>query len=224
MRLLIVEDEPKTASYLRQGLREAGYTVEHATDADTGLFLATASAFDVIICDVMLPGANGVECVRNLRAQGVETPVIFLTAKDAVEDRVQGLDAGGDDYLVKPFSFSELLARIRTQLRHGPAPIADRLRAGDLAIDPLRHIVVRSGVSIPLTQKEFALLLLLVRRKGEVLTRTVIAEQVWDMNFESDTNVIDVAIRRLRAKVDDPFAVPLIHTVRGVGYVLRDPS
>jgi len=214
----------KTAAYLRKGLREAGYTVEHAGDSETGMHLATTSVFDVIVCDVMLSGASGVECVRHLRSQGVDTPVIFLTAKDAVEDRVEGLDAGGDDYLVKPFSFSELLARIRTQLRRGPAPMTDVFRAGDLVVDPVRHSVVRSAQAISLTQKEFALLLLLIRRKGEVLTRTVIAEQVWDMNFDSDTNVVDVAIRRLRGKVDDPFDPPLIHTVRGVGYVLRDPS
>lgn len=224
VRILIVEDEAKTASYLRKGLREAGYAVEHATDAETGSHLATTSQFDVILCDVMLPGANGVACVRQLRAQGIETPVIFITAKDAIEDRVEGLDAGGDDYLVKPFSFTELLARIRSQLRRGPVPMADLFQAGDLKVDPVRHTVVRAGTSISLTQKEFALLLLLVRRKGEVLTRTVIAEQVWDMNFDSDTNVVDVAIRRLRSKVDEPFEEPLIHTVRGVGYVLRDPA
>jgi two-component system copper resistance phosphate regulon response regulator CusR len=224
VRILIVEDEAKTASYLRKGLREAGYAVEHASDSETGLHLATSSAFDVIVCDVMLPGASGIECVRHLRSRGIDTPVIFLTAKDAIDDRVDGLDAGGDDYLVKPFSFSELLARIRTQLRRGPTPMADVFRASDLTVDPVRHTVVRGGSTISLTQKEFALLLLLVRRKGEVLTRTVIAEQVWDMNFDSDTNVIDVAIRRLRGKVDDPFGEPLIHTVRGVGYVLRDPD
>jgi two-component system copper resistance phosphate regulon response regulator CusR len=219
-----VEDEAKTASYLRKGLREAGYTVEHAPDSETGLHLATSSPFDVIVCDVMLPGVSGIECVKRLRSQGVDTPVIFLTARDSVDDRVNGLDAGGDDYLVKPFSFAELLARVRAQLRRGPAPMSDVFSAGDLIVDPVRHTVARGGTPISLTQKEFALLLLLVRRKGEVLTRTVIAEQVWDMNFDSDTNVVDVAIRRLRSKVDDPFDQPLIQTVRGVGYVLRDPS
>jgi two-component system copper resistance phosphate regulon response regulator CusR len=224
VRILIVEDESKTASYLMKGLREAGYTVDHASDSETGLHLATNSPFDLIIFDVMLPGANGIESVRKLRALGVETPTIFLTARDSVDDRVDGLDAGGDDYLVKPFSFAELLARVRTQLRRGPGSSTELFRAGDLVVDPIRHTVTRAGVVISLTQQEFALLLLLVRRKGEPLTRTVIAERVWDMNFESDSNVIDVAIRRLRRKIDDPFDPPLIHSVRGVGYVLRDPS
>jgi len=224
VRILVIEDEAKTAAYLRKGLREAGYTVEHAADGAEGHHLASTSPFDVILCDVMLPGLDGVECVRRLRAEGVPTPVIFLTAKDTVEDRVTGLDAGGDDYLVKPFSFTELLARIRTQLRRGPSPVPDLFRAGDLTVDPVRHTVVRGKTAISLTQKEFSLLLLLIRRKGEVLSRTVIAEQVWDMNFDSDTNVVDVAIRRLRSKIDDPFDQPLVHTVRGVGYVLRDPQ
>lgn len=224
VRILVVEDEPKTASYLRKGLREAGYIVETTADSISAHHLATSSSFDVILCDVMLPGASGIECVKGLRAAGVETPVIFLTAKDAVEDRISGLDAGADDYLVKPFSFSELLARIRTQLRRGATPMSDVYRVGDLTVDPVRHVAIRGETTIQLTPKEFSLLLLLVRRKGEVLTRTVIAEQVWDMNFDSDTNVVDVAIRRLRAKIDDPFDNPLIHTVRGVGYALRDPS
>lgn len=221
---MIVEDETKTASYLMKGLREAGYTVDHASDSITGLHLATTSPFDLIIFDVMLPGGSGIESVRTLRSRGIDTPTIFLTARDSIDDRVDGLDAGGDDYLVKPFSFAELLARVRTQLRRGPAPLTELFRAGDLVVDPARHTVTRAGVVISLTQKEFALLLLLVRRKGEVLTRTVIAERVWDMNFEGDSNVIDVAIRRLRSKVDDPFDQPLIHSVRGVGYVIRDPS
>lgn len=224
VRILVVEDEPKTASYLRKGLREAGYTVETTSDSASAHHLATTTPFDVIVCDVMLPGASGIECVKGLRASGIETPVIFLTAKDAVEDRISGLDAGADDYLVKPFSFSELLARIRTQLRRGAIPMTDVFRAGDLTVDPVRHTVTRREATIMLTPKEFSLLLLLIRRKGEVLTRTVIAEQVWDMNFDSDTNVVDVAIRRLRSKIDDPFDLPLIHTVRGVGYVLRDPA
>jgi len=224
MRILIVEDEAKTAAYLRKGLREAGHVVEHAADAETGMHLATSTDFDMIVCDVMLPGFTGIECVRRLRAQGNSTPVIFLTAKDSIDDRVEGLDAGGDDYLVKPFSFAELLARLRAHGRRGPIPLTDTLQAGDLTINPGRHTVVRAGQPISLTQKEFALLLLLIRRKGEVLTRTVIAEQVWDMNFDSDTNVVDVAIRRLRRKVDEPFDTPLIHTVRGLGYVVRDPS
>jgi len=224
VRILVVEDEAKTAAYLKKGLKEAGYVVEVAPDGDSGLHLAATSSFDVIVCDVMLPGIDGIECVRRLRAEGNSTPVIFLTAKDAIDDRVVGLDAGADDYLVKPFSFTELLARVRTQLRRGPASVPGVLTAGDLTIDPARHTIVRAGKSISLTQKEFSLLLLLVRRKGEVLTRTVIAEQVWDMNFDSDTNVVDVAIRRLRSKVDDPFDTILIHTVRGVGYVVRDPQ
>jgi len=218
MRLLIVEDEPKTGDYLKKGLTEHGYTVEVARTGADGLHLALESDFDLILLDVMLPGLNGWQVLAQLR-QRKETPVLFLTARDQVDDRVKGLELGADDYLVKPFAFSELLARVRVLLRRGkPAP-ADTLSLADLEIDPIRRRVTRGGVRMELTAKEYALLLLFLRRQTEVLSRTYIAEQVWDMNFDSDTNVVDVAVRRLRAKVDDPYAQKLIHAVRGVGYV-----
>jgi two-component system copper resistance phosphate regulon response regulator CusR len=222
VRILLIEDESKTAAYLTKGLREAGFVVEVAADGETGLDLATVSDFDLIVCDVMLPRLDGWSVVRGIRAAGKEVPIIFLTARDGVEDRVKGLDLGGDDYLVKPFAFSELLARIRSHLRRGQSRQGESFRLGDLVIDPIRRKTLRGTTEIGLTPKEFSLLWLLVRRQGEVLTRTIIAEQVWDMHFDSDTNVVDVAIRRLRQKVDDPFPLKLIHTVRGVGYVARE--
>ena len=222
MRILIIEDELKTAAYLAKGLKESGFVVDVAQDGETGLELALVTDFDLVLCDVMLPRRDGWSTVRALRDAGKQMPVIFLTARDAVEDRVRGLDLGADDYLVKPFAFSELLARIRSLLRRGHGRQPESYRLGDLTVDPIRHRTVRAGVDIPLTPKEFALLALLVRRQGEVLTRTLIAEQVWDMHFDSDTNVVDVAIRRLRQKIDDPFPQKLIHTVRGVGYVARE--
>jgi len=222
MKILVVEDEPKTGDYLRQGLREAGFVVDLARDGTDGLHLALTEAYDLMILDVMLPGADGWQILQGVRRVGKEIPVLFLTAKDAVDDRVKGLELGADDYLVKPFAFSELLARIRTLLRRGSKLTEpDTLRAVDLELDPIRRRVTRCGKRIELTAKEFALLELLLRRQGEVLPRSLIASQVWDMNFDSDTNVIDVAIRRLRAKVDDGHEPKLIQTVRGMGYVLE---
>lgn len=221
MRLLIVEDEPKTGDYLRQGLTEAGFIADLARDGTDGLHLARTGEYDLIVLDVMLPGIDGWGILQALRDDGRELPVLFLTARDDVADRVRGLELGADDYLVKPFAFSELLARIRTLLRRGKAKEPELLAVADLELDMLKRRATRQGQRIDLTAKEFALLLLLMRRQGEVLSRALIASQVWDMNFDSDTNVVDVAIKRLRIKVDDPFATRLIHTVRGMGYVLE---
>jgi len=221
MRALIIEDETKTASYLRKGLTESGFVVDTASDGEEGLHQALESAYDVIVCDVMLPRMDGWAIVSRLRERGVATPILLLTARDAVPDRVRGLELGADDYLVKPFAFSELLARIRSVLRRGSNRPLETYQAADVQIDVVRHRATRSGRELNLSPKEFALLSLFVRRAGEVLSRTIIAEQVWDMNFDSDTNVVDVAVRRLRQKVDDPFDQKLIHTIRGVGYVLK---
>jgi two-component system copper resistance phosphate regulon response regulator CusR len=225
VKILIVEDEPKTGDYLRQGLREAGFGVELASDGLAGLQLAQQQDFDLLILDVMLPGLNGWQLLQRLREQGHQVPVLFLSARDQVEDRVKGLELGADDYLVKPFSFAELLARVRTILRRGRSGVeATALQVADLELDLLRRRVSRAGKRIELTAKEFALLELLMRRHGEVLPRSLIASQVWDMNFDSDTNVIEVAMRRLRAKVDEGFEPRLIQTVRGMGYVLEVPE
>jgi two-component system copper resistance phosphate regulon response regulator CusR len=222
MRILIVEDEPKTAAYLQRGLAENGFVVDVAGQGDDGLHLARAVAYDLVILDVMLPGLDGWSVLTALRQERQQTPVLFLTARDAVDDRVKGLELGADDYLVKPFAFSELLARVRSILRRSPSRLPDTIRVADLELEVLRHRASRAGQRLDLTPKEFALLSLLARRAGEVLSRTLIAEQVWDVNFDSDTNVVDVHVRRLRAKADDPFDKKLIHTVRGVGYVLEE--
>lgn len=222
MKILVVEDETKTGNYLKQGLLEAGFVVDLARDGDDGLHDALTVNYDLVILDVMLPGIDGWGVLRGIRAAGKEIPVIFLTARDQVDDRVRGLELGADDYLVKPFAFAELLARVRTLLRRGSkSKDSEVLRAADLELDLIRRRATRSGKRIDLTAKEFALLELLLRRQGEVLPRSLIASQVWDMNFDSDTNVIEVAIKRLRAKVDDDFEPKLIRTVRGMGYVLE---
>ena len=225
MKILVVEDEPKTGDYLKQGLGEAGFVVDLARDGLDGLHLALTEAYDLAILDVMLPGIDGWQVLQGIRRAGKEMPVLFLTARDEVDDQVRGLELGADDYLVKPFAFAELLARVRTLLRRGSkSKEADTLRAADLELDLLRRRVTRVGKRIDLTAKEFALLELLLRRQGEVLPRSLIASQVWDMNFDSDTNVVEVAVRRLRAKVDDDFTPKLIRTVRGMGYVLEDSA
>jgi two-component system copper resistance phosphate regulon response regulator CusR len=221
MRVLVIEDEKKTAAYLRQGLSENGFVVDVAEQGEDGLHLARTGGYDLVLLDVMLPGRDGWSVLAELRRGGQQTPVLFLTARDAVPDRVKGLDLGADDYLVKPFAFSELLARVRSVLRRSPARQPDTVTVADLHLDLIGHRASRGGQRLELTPKEYALLSLLARRQGEVLSRTLIAEQVWDMNFDSDTNVVDVAVRRLRRKVDDPFPKKLIHTVRGVGYVLE---
>jgi two-component system, OmpR family, copper resistance phosphate regulon response regulator CusR len=221
MRLLVIEDEHKTAQYLQKGLSENGFVVDLALNGTDGLHLALSGQYDLIVLDVMLPGMDGRQVIRELRRHK-RTPVLFLSARSHVDDRVAGLELGGDDYLVKPFAFSELLARIRTLLRRGPEREPELLRVADLELDVRSRRVTRDGVSIHLTAKEFALLHLLMRRQGEVLSRTVIAGQVWDMNFDSETNVVEVAIRRLRSKIDDSYPRKLIHTLRGVGYVLEE--
>lgn len=225
MKILIVEDEKKIREYLHQGLTEAGFVVDQAPNGLDGHHLAMTESYDLIILDVMLPDVDGWRILKALREAHKEVPVLFLTARDSVDDRVKGLELGADDYLVKPFAFAELLARVRTLLRRGATtPVDTTLIAGDLELDLMRRRIRRAGEHIQLTAKEFALLELLMRHRGEVLPRSLIASQVWDMNFDSDTNVIDVAVRRLRSKIDDDFECKLIHTVRGMGYMLDAPD
>jgi two-component system copper resistance phosphate regulon response regulator CusR len=220
MRLLIVEDEPRLAAYLHKGLSENGHVVDLAHDGIDGRHLAVEGDYDLLVLDVMLPGVDGfgiLSAVRKVK----DTPVLMLTARDKVEDRVRGLQGGADDYLIKPFAFSELLARVQALGRRGRAQETTTLQLGDLELDLVRRKAQRAAQRLDLTAKEFALLTLLLQRQGQVLSRTVLAEQVWDMNFDSDTNVVEVAVRRLRSKLDDPFDTKLLHTVRGMGYVLE---
>jgi two-component system copper resistance phosphate regulon response regulator CusR len=226
MRLLVVEDETKLAQYLRKGLSENGHVVDVAPDGIEGRRLAVGGDYDLVLLDVMLPGVDGFGVLAAMRREGRKTPVLMLTARDKIEDRVRGLEGGADDYLVKPFAFSELLARVGALLRRGSgastAARATELRLADLELDLIARRATRGGQRLDLTPKEFNLLALLLRRRGQILSRTTLAEQVWDMHFDSDTNVVEVAVRRLRAKLDDPFAPKLLHTVRGMGYVLED--
>jgi two-component system copper resistance phosphate regulon response regulator CusR len=222
LRVLVIDDERKTSSYLKTGLSEQGFVVDIARNGDDGLHLGLRGEYDLVILDVMLPQRDGWSVIANLRGEGNRTPVLMLTARDGVPDRVRGFELGADDYLIKPFAFSELVARMHNLLRRGPVRPAATLSVADLEFDLARQRAARQGRKLDLTPMEFRLLSLLARRAGEVLSRTYIAEQVWDMNFDSDSNVVEVHIRRLRAKVDDPFAAPLIHTVRGVGYVLEE--
>ena len=226
MALLVIEDDQKTGEYLKKGFQEAGYSVDVARNGIDGLHLALEGEYELIILDVMMPVMDGWTLISALRAKS-DVPVIFLTAKDRLDDKLKGLQLGADDYLVKPFSFAELLLRVRTILRRGVARDKrdlDTFQIGDLHFDAVKHKVTRQGVDIVLTKKEFMLLHLLIKRQGEALSRSVIASQVWDMNFDSDTNVVDVAVKRLRAKIDAPFEKKLIHTVRSVGYMFSDQS
>jgi len=225
VKILIAEDEPKTGVYLRQGLTEAGFVVDLVTNGIDAAQQAFDDEYDLLILDVMMPGLDGWEVLEKVRAADKETPALFLTARDQVEDRVKGLELGADDYLIKPFAFSELLARVRSLLRRGAGTqVQTTLTVEDLHLDLLKRRVERGGKRIDLTAKEFLLLELLLRRRGEVLSKSLIASKVWDINFDSDTNIIEVAIRRLRAKVDDEFPVKLIHTVRGMGYFIDSPE
>src|SRR5437868_355390 len=222
VKILVVEDEKKTAAFLTKGLREAKFRVQIARDGETALTAGRSEGFDLLIVDIMLPKKDGWTLVRELREAGVRTPVIFLTARDSIRDRVKGLELGADDYVVKPFAFSELLARVRSLLRRTPAR-RSKLRIGDLEIDTRHQRAERGGVPLNLTPKEFLLLTHLAHSVGEVVSRDEIAEHVWDIGFKTDTNVVDVVVRRLRAKVDDPFKTKLVHTIRGMGYVLKAP-
>jgi two-component system copper resistance phosphate regulon response regulator CusR len=223
MKILLIEDEKKTAAFLRKGLTENGLAVDVAAEGNQGLQLALAGTYSLIILDVMLPQRDGWSILGALRRGDRKTPVLFLTARDSIRDRVKGLELGADDYLVKPFAFSELLARVRNILRRDSAGPADVVRVGDVEIDLLSRRATRAGVRLDLTPKEFMLLALFARHRGEVLSRELLAERVWDMEFVGDTNVVDVHVRRMRSKLDDPFAQKLIRTVRGVGYVLEPP-
>ena len=221
MKILVIEDEVKAAQFIQTGLTEHGYVVDTVYNGEDGFHQASTQKYDLIILDVMLPKSDGWAVIKQLRDTGVHTLTLFLTARDTLADRVRGLEAGGDAYLVKPFAFTELLAQVRTLLRRSPARASENLKIADLEIDFLQHRAERAGKRLDLTPKEFNLLALLSRRAGEVLSRSLIADQVWNMNFDSDTNVVDVHIARLRLKVDNPFKMKLIHTVRGMGYVLR---
>jgi DNA-binding response OmpR family regulator len=222
MAILVIEDERKIRDFLKRGLEEEGYTVETASDGDEGSMLASGSAYEVIVLDLLLPRRDGLEVCRGLRAQGITTPILMLTARDAVPDRVAGLDVGADDYLTKPFAFEELLARIRALLRRERTARPPVLRVGDLVLDPSSRAVTRSGTTVDLTNREYQVLYLLMRHAGQVLSRAMIEERVWGYDFDPGSNVVDAYIRLLRRKIDSGRSERLIHTIRGAGYVLRD--
>lgn len=222
MRILVVEDEKKVARFIQQGLEEEHYAVEIANDGESGALLAETGTYDMIILDVMLPGINGIDVTRRLRAARIPTPILMLTAKTATEDKVAGLDSGADDYLTKPFAFAELLARVRSLLRRGTLEKTTVLSVVDLELDMVTHRARRAGRAIDLTAKEYALLEYFMRNKDRVLSRTIISEHIWDYNFDTGTNLIDVYVSHLRTKIDSGHERKLIHTVRGVGYVMRE--
>ncbi len=223
MRVLIVEDERKVAQFLKKGFQAESYSADIAADGETGLRMAQSSSYDAIILDIMLPRKNGLEVLRELRGGGLKTPILMLSVKSDVENRIEGLNLGADDYLPKPFAFSEVLARVRALIRRASADSqGTTLTVADLRLDLLSRSVERAGQKITLTNKEFEVLEYLVRNKGRVLSRIIMTEHIWDMNFDSETNIVDVLINRLRRKIDDAFSPKLIHTVRGVGYVLRE--
>ena len=226
MKVLLVEDEVKLGEYIQKGLTESGFLVDHKVNGLDGYHALMSEDYNVVIMDVMLPDISGFEIVKNYRQSGQTTPVLFLTAKDDLEDRIKGIEIGGDDYLTKPFAFAELVVRLKNLLRRANQSeyLSTQLKIADLTLDLAKRTVHRGSTAIQLTSKEFALLQFMLERKGEMLPRSVIASQVWDMNFDSDTNVIDVAIRRLRVKIDEDFEPKLIHTVRGMGYKLEDES
>ncbi|MDQ7011033.1 MAG: heavy metal response regulator transcription factor [Mariprofundaceae bacterium] len=224
MKILVVEDEERVAQFIQKGLKEEGHAVDVSYDGEDGGFLAEVNDYDLIILDLMLPKKNGLAVCREIRERGVATPVLMLTARDSVEDKVRGLDAGADDYLAKPFAFEELLARVRALLRRRSETKTPTLKMADLELDPISRRVTRSGQAIRLTTKEYALLEYLLRNPKKVLSRTLIGEHVWDMNFDPESNVIDVYVSHLRAKVDKGFEPPLIHTLRGQGYILTDDA
>ena len=224
MRILLVEDDQKTADFISRGLKEAGYAVDHANDGEKGMALASVATYDAMIVDIMLPKLDGLGMITKLREKRINTPVLILSAKRSVEDRVKGLQKGGDDYLVKPFSFSELLARVQALIRRSSASVEPAvLKAGDLEVDLLKHEVTRAGRKISLQPREFSLLEYLMYNKGRILSKTMILEHIWDYSFDPQTNVVDVLICRLRNKVDRDFPEKLIHTIRSVGYVIKDP-
>ncbi|MBI4342757.1 MAG: response regulator transcription factor [Candidatus Omnitrophica bacterium] len=224
MRILLVEDDARVASFIRRGLREERYTIDAAKDGEDALFLAQTGEYDLIVLDLMLPKRNGLDVLRTLRKERNTTPILILTARDALADKVQGLDAGADDYLTKPFRFDELLARIRALLRRRGDMVPTVLRAGDLELDALHHRAARGGKALDLTNREYALLEFLLHHTNEVVSRTMLAEHVWEHDFDPLSNVIDVHIARLRRKIDEEFSVKLLHTVRGSGYLLKDPK
>lgn len=222
MKILVVEDEKKVASFIKKGLEEEYYTVDVAHDGKEGLKLAFNEEYDLMIFDIMLPLRDGISLVKDIRSEKINIPILLLTAKDTVEDKVGGLDSGADDYLTKPFAFEELLARIRALLRRNEGRKSLQLSAGDLVLDTQSHKISRSGVEITLTPKEYSILEYLLRNKNRVVSRTLLSEHVYDYHFDSDTNVIDVYINKLRNKIDKQFATPLLHTIRGVGYIIKD--